>query len=552
MDNATPDVSILSLLETQRDKKKEEHLMQTILPTVVPSNFGGLSLTEELTRVYAVRILVDSLWLSDWFRGKERIGRTMGSRSGSQKITDKLQKIHVRYSLPVSSPTGKVEVVSEVLALANQMQTSQNKRSRRRTGRKVRQPVSSRSSISIEVSKVFPILFDKEMAALWTSQDLKLELIHMEPHVQPQVLATGSISLQRILLSKNLELIEDISMHRNIKTFAGSIKVHVTLQRQAFGLSQLQLTNEILSEEQASEATSNKSSNLDFFAASSVQAPFATKPTLQDLSSLMLTLNTYSLQFFVRVHTFCSNSVLVPTDKLCVRFGSFVQSYLSPIEFTARCLPSCTTSGNFQTVVKFDARHNLSLEPIVFANNLAEYMAENVLVIEVWKEAQRNDQMPDQEKSNLIGLCKVALHSLVPALLDFVKLSVTCKNNSVPAVVVAADSQLPVNDLISGESCGELSCIVGVGTAAAIQEYEQRCRSKTKLIQGLIRNKVIYKSNPPNTEEISTVDQILAVQLVDAGSSNEEPAIQTASTEIRTTIKNFADEHIFSFQIRGG
>ena len=59
-----------TLLETEKERRKEEQLMQRVLPSVLPSSFGGPGLTEELTRVYAVNVLIHSVWLSERLRIK--------------------------------------------------------------------------------------------------------------------------------------------------------------------------------------------------------------------------------------------------------------------------------------------------------------------------------------------------------------------------------------------------------------------------------------------------------------------------------------------------
>ena len=70
MEQDLVEMLVPTLLEAEKEKRQEERLMQRVLPIVAPTAFGGSALTEELTHVYAVSVLIQSVWLSERLRIK--------------------------------------------------------------------------------------------------------------------------------------------------------------------------------------------------------------------------------------------------------------------------------------------------------------------------------------------------------------------------------------------------------------------------------------------------------------------------------------------------
>ena len=70
MEQDLVEMLVPTLLEAEKEQRQQEHLMQRVLPSVAPGAFGGAALTEELTHVYAVSVLIQSVWLSERLRIK--------------------------------------------------------------------------------------------------------------------------------------------------------------------------------------------------------------------------------------------------------------------------------------------------------------------------------------------------------------------------------------------------------------------------------------------------------------------------------------------------
>ena len=70
MEQDIVEMLVPTLLETEKELRQEEQLMKRVLPSVVPAAFGSSGLTEALTRVYAVSVAVQSVWLSERLRIK--------------------------------------------------------------------------------------------------------------------------------------------------------------------------------------------------------------------------------------------------------------------------------------------------------------------------------------------------------------------------------------------------------------------------------------------------------------------------------------------------
>ena len=140
----------------------------------------------------------------------------------------------------------------------------------------------------VQMQKVFPILIDKEMASLWTHQQMKLEIVlntnkarGTRTDSDGRVLGSGYVSLQRVLLAEEFSLEETVSLlgtfpirarqrlpsgpkeqkkgkkllssagkspqsGRSQEHLCASVKLRITLQRQAMSLSSLQITQDLM------------------------------------------------------------------------------------------------------------------------------------------------------------------------------------------------------------------------------------------------------------------------------------------------------------------
>ena len=207
-------------------------------------------------------------------------------RAGNEQ-QDLLEHIFVRYSLPANAPNGKAETrtatIGPLQVEANGINNKMLKRGRARSKKKA--PLRT---FRVQMQKVFPILIDKEMASLWTHQQMKLEIVLQTNKARGagadsngRVLGSGFVSLQRVLLAEQFTLEETVSLlgtfpirarqrpysgskepkknkklpdsaaksslsGRSQEHLCASVKLKITLQRQAMSLSSLQITQDLM------------------------------------------------------------------------------------------------------------------------------------------------------------------------------------------------------------------------------------------------------------------------------------------------------------------
>ncbi|XP_051521730.1 C2 domain-containing protein 3-like isoform X2 [Myxocyprinus asiaticus] len=145
---------------------------------------------------------------------------------------------------------------------------------------------------------------------------------------------------------------------------------------------------------------------------------------------------------------------------------------------------SCKLLGSDETAqsaISWGQKHPtfnfVQVAPIALTSRLLERMKNNVMVIEVWLRARKSDH------DKLLGLVKLPLHQFYMSFRD-PKISKLLLQSQYP--VVGVDSYMPVNDVFTGSTSGNLSVCLAMGLAQQITAL-QRMRDELTRVTPLPR-----------------------------------------------------------------
>ncbi|XP_051963603.1 C2 domain-containing protein 3-like [Xyrauchen texanus] len=152
-----------------------------------------------------------------------------------------------------------------------------------------------------------------------------------------------------------------------------------------------------------------------------------------------------------------------------------------------------------QSAISWGQKHPtfnfVQVAPITLTSRLLERMKNNVMVIEVWLRARKSDH------DKLLGLVKLPLHQFYMSFRD-PKISKLLLQSQYP--VVGVDSYMPVNDVFTGSTSGNLSVCLAMGLAQQITAL-QRMRDDLTCVMPLHRP-VHMLDHQTHTEKKATSD----------------------------------------------
>jgi len=441
---------------SQDDDNDENLIMTTLLQTsALPSNVLPLAnlledISERLVHVYAVKVSISHLLLIQGFSSSRR-------------------RIHVQYNLPTSEPSDSTTIVmpsAQKVDVDDDDDDDDDKTSR----------------VSIDHQRVFPLLFDQEMAELWQkSGKLRISFVRDE-----ETVAVGHVDLNRVLLSKGMSLTCSIPVFSTTDeedtTLCGSVSISISCLRHASKVFESDSKASL-----ASRAQDFRSSRFTRWRPSPDTQQFLNKSCelLVHIDGVSIDSRALRASMSMLRKNKDEDKKLSAPPRLRVVYCSFVSKEEKPVRFE---MSSMTRNQDASAEVVMNDLHlgdnpfmqqreaddhtyfpmNSEMTEHCDANeDMFQYMRHRSLVLEIWIDGEEKDE--EENETVLLGLAHVDLSDLV----------MFSKNRAVPSVVEWKRGS--VEDPMTGAVVGTVRGIVALGYANQLETIRKTRYTTSRL-----------------------------------------------------------------------